>query len=47
MPERLDDLARSFSRHLRAEAKAPRTAVIYGQSVTFFSRCCSHRAESR
>ena len=38
MPERLDDLARSFSRHLRAEAKAPRTAVIYGQSVTFFSR---------
>src|SRR4051794_12643777 len=37
MAERLDDLARSFSRHLRAEGKAPRTAVIYGQAVTFYS----------
>lgn len=35
---RLDDLARSFARHLRAEGKAERTAVIYGQSVTFFTR---------
>ena len=38
MPERLEDLSRSFARHLRAEGKAPRTAVIYGQAVTFFSR---------
>jgi site-specific recombinase XerD len=38
MPERLDDLARSFARHLRAEGKAPRTAVIYGQAVTFYGR---------
>ena len=38
MSERLDDLSRSFARHLRAEGKAPRTAVIYGQSVTFYSR---------
>lgn len=35
---RLDDLARSFARHLRAEGKAERTAAIYGQSVTFFAR---------
>jgi site-specific recombinase XerD len=33
----LDDLAASFARHLRAEGKAPRTGVIYGQSVRFFS----------
>ena len=38
MPERLEDLSRSFARHLRAEGKAERTAVIYGQSVKFFSR---------
>lgn len=33
---RLDDLARSFSRHLRAEGKAPRTSEIYGQSIRFY-----------
>jgi len=38
MTERLEDLSRSFARHLRAEGKAPRTAVIYGQAVTFYSR---------
>src|SRR4051794_29306112 len=38
MPERLEDLVRSFARHLRAEGKAARTAVIYGQAVTFYSR---------
>ena len=38
MPERLDGLSRSVARYLRAEGKAPRTAVIYGQSVTFYSR---------
>jgi hypothetical protein len=36
--ERLEDLTRSFARHLRAEGKAERTAVIYGQSITYFSR---------
>jgi site-specific recombinase XerD len=38
MAERLEDLSRSFARHLRAEGKAERTAVIYGQSVTFYGR---------
>lgn len=38
MAELLEDLSRSFARHLRAEGKAERTAVIYGQSVTFFGR---------
>ncbi len=37
MAERLQDLARSFARHLRAEGRAERTAVIYGQSIRFFS----------
>lgn len=37
MASRLDDLHRSFARHLRAEGKAERTTVIYGQSVRFFS----------
>jgi len=35
---RLDDLHRSFARHLRAEGKSERTAAIYGQAITFFSR---------
>jgi site-specific recombinase XerD len=35
---RLQDLHKSFARHLRAEGKADRTIVLYGQSVTFFSR---------
>ena len=38
MPARLQDLHRSFARHLRAEGRADRTVVIYGQSITFFSR---------
>src|SRR4051794_27143466 len=37
MPGRLHDLHRSFARHLRAENRAERTVVIYGQAVTFFS----------
>lgn len=36
--ERLDDLAASFRRHLRAEGKSDRTTVVYNQSVVFFSR---------
>lgn len=35
---RLDDLHRSFARHLRAEGAADRTVTIYGQSVRFFAR---------
>ncbi len=34
---RLDDLSRSFGRHLRAEGASERTVTIYGQSVRFFS----------
>jgi site-specific recombinase XerD len=35
---RLQDLHKSFARHLRAEGCADRTIILYGQSVTFFSR---------
>jgi len=38
MTARLRDLHRSFARHLRAEGCSERTVVIYGQSVTYFSR---------
>lgn len=38
MTARLEDLQRSFARHLRAEGRSERTVVIYGQSVRFFSR---------
>ena len=38
MSARLQDLHRSFSRHLRAEGCSDRTVVIYGQAITFFSR---------
>ena len=41
MSPRLDDLHKSFSRHLRAEGCADRTLVIYGQSIKFFSRWLS------
>jgi len=37
MAERLDDLAASWRRDLRAADKAPRTITIYGQSVRFFA----------
>ena len=37
MSPRLQDLHRSFARHLRAEGRAERTVVIYGQAITFFS----------
>lgn len=32
----IEDLAASFRRHLRAAGKAPRTIVLYGQSIRFF-----------
>jgi len=35
MPERIDDLAASFRRHLRAEGRSERTATIYGQALRF------------
>ncbi len=38
MSPRLQDLQRSFARHLKAEGKAPRTVVLYGQSVRFFAQ---------
>jgi site-specific recombinase XerD len=38
MPARLEDLHKSFARHLKAEGKADRTIKLYGMSVTFFSR---------
>lgn len=36
--ERIEDLHKSFSRHLRAEGLADRTIIIYGQAITFYSR---------
>jgi site-specific recombinase XerD len=33
---RLEDLHRSFARHLRAEGRSERTITIYGQAVRFF-----------
>ena len=38
MSPRLQDLHKSFARHLRAEGCADRTVVVYGQSIRFFSR---------
>ena len=37
MPARLEDLAASFRRDLRAEGRSERTGVVYGQSIRFFS----------
>jgi site-specific recombinase XerD len=34
----LDLLRASFNRRLRAEGKAERTLVLYGQSITYFSQ---------
>ena len=38
MTSHLQDLQRSFLRHLRAEGRSPATLRLYGQAVTFFSR---------
>ncbi|HWJ53115.1 MAG TPA: site-specific integrase, partial [Propionibacteriaceae bacterium] len=38
MVARLQDLERSFLRHLRAEGRSPATLRLYGQAVTFFTR---------
>lgn len=37
MSARLQDLHKSFARHLRAEGRSERTITIYGQAVRFFS----------
>lgn len=38
MVESLESLRASFNRSLRVEGKADRTLVLYGQSITYFSR---------
>ena len=38
MSGRLQDLERSFARHLRAEGRSERTVAIYGQAIRFFCR---------
>jgi site-specific recombinase XerD len=38
VPARLQDLQRSFLRHLQAETLSPNTLRLYGQAVRFFSR---------
>lgn len=38
VPSRLQDLQRSFARHLRAEGRSDRTVILYGQAVTFYTR---------
>jgi site-specific recombinase XerD len=38
MTARLEDLGKSFARHLRAENKAAGTLRLYGQSIRFFSQ---------
>ena len=36
MSARLEDLQRSFARHLRAEGRSERTVTIYGQAIRFY-----------
>ena len=42
---RLEDHLASFRRHLWAAAKAPRTIELYSQSVRYFSRWLTDRAD--
>ena len=35
MSARLEDLQRSFARHLHAEGRSERTVTIYGQAIRF------------
>lgn len=37
MSGRLEDLSKSFARHLRAEGRAERTVTLYGMSIRMFS----------
>lgn len=38
MTSRIEDLHKSFGRHLRAEGCSERTVTIYGQAIKFYSR---------
>lgn len=44
MTARLEDLAASFARDLRAEGAAPRTITLYLQSIRFFTRWLTARS---
>src|ERR1700733_7344716 len=46
MAESLESLRGSFNRSLRVEGKADRTLVLYGQSITYFSRWLAERGQS-
>ena len=46
MGQPLSDLAASFRRDLRAEGKAPRTAELYLQSITYFSNWLRSEGQS-
>jgi hypothetical protein len=41
--ESLESLRGSFNHSLRVEGKADRTLVLYGQSITYFSRWLAQR----
>lgn len=43
MPESFESLRASFNRALRVEGKSDRTLVLYGQSITYFSRWLAER----
>jgi len=43
--EELESLRASFYRSLRVEGKADRTLVLYGQSITYFSRWLAERGQ--
>jgi site-specific recombinase XerD len=43
--EDLESLRGSFNRSLRVEGKADRTLVLYGQSITYFSRWLAERGQ--
>lgn len=45
MAEDLESLRGSFNRSLRVEGKADRTLVLYGQSITYFSRWLAERGQ--
>jgi site-specific recombinase XerC len=45
VPESLESLRASFNRSLRVEGKAPRTLVLYGQSITYFSAWLAERGQ--
>jgi site-specific recombinase XerD len=44
--ESLESLRASFNRSLRVEGKADRTLVLYGQSITYFSRWLAQRDQT-